>query len=183
MPILEREVAEYPEGLLDQSLADADRQWYAIYTKARQEKALARQLVSYDIPFYLPLVPKENYIRGKRVESQLPLFAGYVFLYGTEDQRVQALTTNRISQVLPVNDQLQMQHDLRQLREVIEARIPITLEKQIEPGDYVRVEKGPLKGLEGTVVCRRGVRRLIVTVNYLHQGVSVQLDDFMVSKA
>ncbi len=182
MPILEKEVSEYPAGLLEQPLDTDERRWYAVYTKARQEKALARQLVGYDIPFYLPLVPKENYIRGKRVESHLPIFGGYIFLFSSEDERVQALTTNRISQVLPVNDQQQIRHDLLQLREVIEAGVPVTLEKQLQSGDRVRVEKGPLRGVEGTVVARRGERRLIVAVNYLQQGVSVQIDDFMVTK-
>ena len=182
MPILEKEISEYPMGLLEEAENSGDRRWYAVYTKARQEKALARQLVGYEIPFYLPLVPKENYIRGKRVESFLPLFGGYVFLFGTEDERVQALTTNRIVQVLPVNDQEQIRYDLRQLRNVIESGTPVTLEKRLEPGDRVRVEKGPLKGVEGTIVARRGERRLIVAVNYLQQGVSVQIDDFMVTR-
>ncbi len=182
MPILEKEICEFPTGLLDQSVDSTERRWFAIYTKARQEKALARQLVGYDIPFYLPLVPKENYIRGKRVESFLPLFGGYLFLFGTEHERVQALTTNRISQVLPVNDQQQIRHDLLQLRDVIDSGIPVTLEKRLQAGDRVRVEKGPLKGVEGVVVARRGERRLIVAVNYLQQGVSVQIDDFMLSK-
>ena len=182
MPILEKEISEYPMGLLDRVEESGERQWYAVYTKARQEKALARQLVGYEIPFYLPLVPKENYIRGKRVESFLPLFGGYVFLFGTDHERVQALTTNRIVQVLPVNDQEQIHYDLKQLRDVIESGTPVTLEKRLEPGDRVRVEKGPLRGVEGTIVARRGERRLIVAVNYLQQGVSVQIDDFMVTR-
>ena len=182
MPILEKEISEYPTGLLDNTEEPGERQWYAVYTKARQEKALVRQLVGYEIPFYLPLVPKENYIRGKRVESFLPLFGGYVFLFGTDHERVQALTTNRIVQVLPVNDQEQIRYDLRQLRDVIESGTPVTLEKHLEPGDRVRVEKGPLRGVEGTIVARRGERRLIIAVNYLQQGVSVQIDDFMVTR-
>ena len=43
MPILKEEPNLYPETLLDEPPADvADRHWFALYTKARQEKSLAR---------------------------------------------------------------------------------------------------------------------------------------------
>ena len=59
----------------------ADRRWFALYTKARQEKSLARELLKHRIPFYLPLVKKTNVSRGRKRISLMPLFGGYVFLY------------------------------------------------------------------------------------------------------
>jgi len=37
-----------------------------------------------------------------------------------------------------------------------------------------------LEGLEGVVVRRQKTSRLVVAVSYLNQGVSVEIDDFMV---
>lgn len=166
----------------DLLLAEEPRRWWTIYTKSRQEKALARQLLQFEIPFYLPLVPKENLIRGKRVESYIPLFQGYMFLLSTEVERVKTLTTNRVSRMLPVEDGEQLQNDLRQIQELIDCEAPLTVEKRLEPGETVRIKSGPLMGLEGTITRRQGVRHLIVAVKYLQQGVSVQIDDFMVEK-
>ena len=106
MPILAAEPSVYPDELFNGfSKAQTDRRWWAIYTKARQEKALARQLFRYEVPFFLPLVPKDNLIRGCKVRSHIPLFRGYVFLFGSEEERICSLTTNRISRILPVEDQ------------------------------------------------------------------------------
>ncbi len=180
MPILKEESNIFPETLLD-AAPDAvpDRQWMALYTKARQEKSLARELLKYQIPFYLPLVRKTSVSRGRRRTSFMPLFGGYLFLYGAEEDRVRALTTNRISRVLKVEDPDQLVFDLRQLRQLIAAGAPLTVESRLKPGQQVRVRQGPFAGLEGTVLKRRGETRLLVSVNFLQQGASVEIDDFM----
>ena len=41
--------------------------WWAVYTKARQEKSLARQLVGLGVPFYLPLIPRVANIGGRLI--------------------------------------------------------------------------------------------------------------------
>lgn len=182
MPILEQEACLFPEGLLSETRGanatnDEDRRWWAVYTKSRQEKAFARQLVGHEVPFYLPLIPKDNIIRGRRVRSFMPLFAGYVFLYGSETERVTALTTNRVSRILPVTDEERLRRDLTHIQTLIERDAPLALERRLSPGDQVRVKTGLLRGLEGVVIRRHGKRRLLVAVNYLQQGVSVEIDD------
>jgi transcription antitermination factor NusG len=187
MPILAEETSIYPSSLLDDFTAapenpdsDDQRQWWTIYARSRQEKALARQLLAYEVPFYLPLVPTKQVVRGRQRCSYLPLFTGYVFAYGTETQRVMALTTNRISRILPVTAPGELLTDLRQVRDLIATNAPLTVEARLAPGARVRVKRGALQGLEGTILRRNGKTRLLVAVNYLQQGVSVEIDDFMV---
>ena len=180
MPILCAEQAVFPEYLLDEPWQESlGRSWVVIWTKSRQEKALARELMSWEVPFFFPTVPKENYIRGKVVHSHLPLFPGYLFVCGTDDERVTSLKTNRVVRVLPVIDQEQLRLDLVQIRDLIASGAPLTIEQRMGPGRRVRVRSGPLAGLEGTVVCRRGECRIIVAVNFLQQGASVAIEDFM----
>lgn len=183
MPILAEEPSLFPQTLLDDGEVGRNgRSWRAVYARSRQEKALARQLLAHEIPFYLPLVAKEQCLRGRRVSSYLPLFSGYLFLCATDEERVGAMTTNRILQVLPVNDQDQLLTDLRRVRDLIESRTPLTIESRLMPGCPVRVKAGALQGLEGTIVRRNGKSRLLVAVKYLQQGVSVEIDDFMVEQ-
>ncbi len=54
---------------------------------------------------------------------------------------------------------------------------PLTIERRLSPGDRVRVRSGPLAGVEGTVLRRQGATRLVVAVNLLQQGASVDIDD------
>jgi transcriptional antiterminator RfaH len=179
MPILKEEPCLYPETLLDEAPGDmADRRWFALYTKARQEKSLARELLKLQIPFYLPLVRKANVSRGRKRISQMPLFGGYVFLFGADEERIRCLATNRISRVLAVERPEQLVFDLRQFRQLIAANAPLTIEARLAPGRRVRVRQGPFAGLEGTVLKRRAETRLLVAINFLQKGASVEIDDF-----
>ena len=89
------------------------------------------------------------------------------------------MTPNRISRVLPVEDPDQLTFDLRQLRQLIAAGAPLTVESRLKPGQRVRVRQGPFAGLEGTVLKRRGETRLLVAINFLQKGASVEIDDFL----
>jgi transcriptional antiterminator RfaH len=184
MPILGKEPSVYPDQLLTDSVYEpdsSDRRWWAIFTRTRHEKALARELLRLQVPFYLPLVAKENVIRNKVVQSYLPLFSGYVFMFTNEAERVLALTTNRVQDLLKVDDQGQLRRDLAQIYRLIGIDAPLTVERRLEPGRKVRIKSGAMRGLEGTIVERRGgQRRLIVAVEFLQNGVSLEIDDFMV---
>lgn len=154
------------------------RSWSAMHTRSRQEKSLARELLAYQIPFYLPLVPKTNLIRGRKVESYIPLFCGYLFLFATPDERERCLRTNRVCQTIAVKDGEALTRDLRNIRSLIDLKAPLTIESQLTPGRRVRILNGSLMGMEGTVVERRRETRLVVAVQFLQQGVSLEIDDF-----
>ncbi|HTM54638.1 MAG TPA: transcription termination/antitermination NusG family protein [Pirellulales bacterium] len=179
MPILPSEPDLHPAELFDQP--DGQSSWWAMYTLARREKELMRRLRIVDIPYYGPLVHKRSRSPGGRVrESYVPLFASYVFVRASEEQRQQALATGCVSRVLQVANGEQLVHDLRQIRRLIELDAPLTIESRIEPGQRVRVRSGLMTGLEGTVVKRRGRDWLVVAVEFLQQGASVLLEDFQV---
>jgi hypothetical protein len=180
MPILEAETSVFPENLLTELVLEpSDRRWWVVYTKARQEKAFVRQLLGFRVPFYLPLVPKDHLIRGRKVQSFIPLFGGYAFLYGDEQERVAGLTTNRVSTMIEVDDQQQLVRDLNQVCQLISANAPLTVERRLTAGRLVRIKAGPMQGLEGQVIRRRGQTRLLVAVTMLQQGVSIEIDDFL----
>jgi transcription antitermination factor NusG len=187
MPVLAQEPCLFPENLFDDPTGvqqldgpAEERVWWVIYTKSRQEKSLTRDLLGYQIPFYLPLVPRDHLIRGHRVHAYVPVFPGYLFLYGSPDERVRSLTTNRISRILPVPGQDELQQDLRQLAHLIAIGAPLTVEQRLCPGRRVRIRSGPMVGFEGAIFQRRGSDRLLVAIDFLQQGVSIEINDFMV---
>lgn len=180
MPILEKEVSVYPQGLLSDCHPNAEQQWFVVYTRARHEKSLARHLHSNSLSFYLPLVEKEMFIRGRRFCSQLPVFGGYLFYFGQAPDDVRRLAPYCVSAVLPVEDQLRLHEELKSIETLISAGTPMTVEGRLITGQKVRVKSGALKGLEGTILRRKSSCRLLVSVNYLQQGISVEIEDFMV---
>ena len=188
MPSLTAETHCFPEGLLtgtyepDPSEATRERRWWVVHTKARQEKSLARDLVGYRIPFYLPQVEKTSIVRGRKRKSFIPLFTSYLFMFGDESERYTSLTTNRIAQLLPVKNADELTRELLQISRLIEFNAPLTLESRLKPGDRVRVVRGSLEGVEGTVRSRRRKCRLVVAVNLIQQGVSVEIDDYLLER-
>lgn len=181
MPILAAEPSLFPANLLDDHIDEGnERSWFAVYTKSRQEKSLARQLLGMEIPFYLPLIPKTNLIRGRKTTSQIPLFGSYMFLFANQEERVMALTTERIVQLLPAPQSTEIAQDLQNIRTLIHAGVPLTLESRLAIGQRVRVKSGALMGLEGVVMSRRGEDRLLVGVRFLQQGTSILIQDFQV---
>ena len=180
MPILEAEVNIYPDKLLHEVLEDDEHhRWWALMTKPRQEKGVARYLLAREIPFYLPLVWKDNFIRSRRVRSHLPLFDNYIFLYGTPDDRVTALQSNRLCHTLHAAEQSKLLNDLRNVEQLIAAGASLTVESCLQPGCSVRVKAGALRGVEGVVTQRLPRSRLLVIVDFFQLGVSLEIDDFM----
>src|SRR4051794_29535557 len=107
MPLLEAEPAMFPDTLFADPAVPGpgNGRWWVLYTRARMEKALARQLWGRGGPFYLPLHRHTWKANGRVRSSYLPLFTGYVFLHGDEDARAAALETNLLCATLAVADQ------------------------------------------------------------------------------
>ena len=68
--------------------------------------------------------------------------------------------------------------DLLQIRQLIDLGIPLTPEENLQPGMRVRVKTGPMQGLEGQVLQRHGERKLLVSVNFIQRGASLELGDW-----
>jgi transcriptional antiterminator RfaH len=180
MPILSQEIEVHPSDLFSRENLglEPDVTWWAIYTLSRREKQLMRLLAGMDIPFYCPVIPKRTRSPAGRIRtSYCPLFSNYVFVYGDEHQRYEAMTTNCVARYSPVPDGAELTRDLHQIYQLIQAGVPLTPESRLMPGDHVRVRNGPFRGYEGYVIRRQGQRRLLVAVNFLQQGASFTLED------
>jgi transcriptional antiterminator RfaH len=154
-----------------------DRCWHVLHAKPRQEKSLARHLHAAGISYYLPTVPRRCRTPGRVLVAHAPLFPGYLFLYADRDERLTALTSNRVVQALPVLEQGRLFDDLRQIERLLAAGLAVTAEARLAPGTPVEITTGPLAGLYGTVVSCEAARRFVVRVDFIHQGASVLLED------
>jgi transcriptional antiterminator RfaH len=179
MPILAAEPFVFPVDLFAAPAADPSACWWVIHTRPRQEKALARQLHAQEVGFYLPLTIKRTRIRGKLVAAHLPLFPGYIFLFGQREQLVHAYATHRAARHLEVGDQTRLWDDLRQVHRLIATGLPIRPELALVPGARVAITTGPLAGLRGVIVRTASGNRLVVQVDFIQQGASVLIEDHM----
>ena len=181
MPLLPLEPFIYPDDLFTQPPDKADPlAWWVLHTRPRAEKALARKLLQAQSHFFLPLHKRQWRNKGRLHQSYLPLFPGYIFLKGQREGIFESLTTNQIVRVLEVPDQRQLRDDLSRVYYLIAAGAPLAPEERLQPGAAVEITGGPLAGLEGKVLRRGKQLKFYVEVQFLQQGVSVEIESWMI---
>ena len=167
-----------PSGILD-GLPE-NGAWWVAHVKSRREKALAAQLAAADVGYFLPLAKRVTSRRGRKCRAIVPLFPGYLFFAGDSDDRYRVLATNHVARVLDVADQEELVNELSQLRLVLGKELHVDPYPFAMPGRRVRVVGGPLMGLEGTVLRRKGRERLVLRVSFIRQSAMLQIDGFQV---
>lgn len=182
MPVLSLEPSLFPDRLFqDLSFGQSSEDvWWVAHTKPRTEKALARQLLNRSIPFFLPLYTRKGRHRNQVFVSHLPLFPGYMFLHCDEDARIDGLRTNLVVRTIPVADQQRLSEELVAIHRLIESGVQLAPEVRMQPGNWVEICSGPLKGLEGKIIRCGSQQRFLVEVDFLRRGASVEVDGWTI---
>ena len=163
-----------------ESIHDLAGQWWVVHTKSRNEKALAHDLIRRNISYFLPMTWNVRRKSRRTIRSLLPLFSGYLFFCGRENDRLELLRTDRVANLIEVKDQQKLLKELQQIEQALRAGVPVTPHKYIKEGQKCRVIAGPLMGLEGVVARTRGAMRLVLQVDMLGQAASVEIDVDMI---
>ena len=181
MPILPLEPYIFPDGLLAQPTAEITTcRWWVLHTRPRAEKTLARRLLRQGMPFFLPLYERRWRSHARVLESHKPLFPGYLFLQGTDEDRGRVLQTKLVARALRVDDQRQLEADLMRVHQLVMAGVALAPEDRLQPGRWVEITSGPLTGLTGKFLRRGRHRKVFVEVEFLQRGVSVQLESWSI---
>ncbi|MFH1370060.1 MAG: transcription termination/antitermination NusG family protein [Planctomycetota bacterium] len=167
----------WPDGKL---LRDFEGLWWVAHTRSRNEKALAHDLASKGVSYFLPMMWKVRRIRGRTIRSLLPLFGGYLFFCGAERQRIEVLRTNRVANLIEVSDQHRLVEELSQIEQAITAGADLSPHDYIKVGQRVRVIGGALAGLMGIVAKTKNAMRLVLQIDMLGQAASVEINTDMI---
>ena len=128
------------------------------------------------MPFYLPQMEKRVRRSGRTFVYYLPLFSGYVFFRGGREEKLRALKSNVIVNVLEPADQTEISGELRQLRDLQLTDAQLVPHPYVGPGDTVLITDGAFQGYRGVVVKEKGVTRLVVSVSFIRQSVALEVD-------
>lgn len=159
----------------------AHHQWWVMHTKPRTEKALARRLHELQSHYFLPTHEKRTLTRGRMQTSFLPLFPSYLFVFGTEEDRLLAVKTNMVVHCIEVDAQHQLREDLHRVYRIMESGAALTAEDKLEPGDEVEINHGSLRGMTGIVIKRNNKLRLQIEVRLLQRGISMEVESWMIT--
>ncbi len=160
-------------GVLNQA------RWYAVRTRSRHEKLVARQLENQGIESFLPVVTKVHNWSDRRKQVEEPLFSGYTFLrmIHSSDERVRVLRTQGVvgfvgvqGTGIPIPD-----HQIEDVKTLLKSKMAYQERPFLHIGQRVRVRGGALDGMEGILVAENGDRSLVISVEPIQRSLCVRV--------
>lgn len=152
--------------------------WYALHVCSRHEKCVAEYLRSNTIEFFLPTYRTvRRWKNGCRMELDLPLFPGYLFIRILLAERLSVQRCSSVVGIVGFGDQPYALEDSE-----IESLKSGLLKCPAEPypffaaGDHVRVHSGPFAGMVGLLVRKKKDFRVVLSVNVIAKSIAVELD-------
>lgn len=158
---------------------DPDSRWYAVWTRSRQEKAAAGMLARLSVRHYLPLKSELRQWSDRRQVVEVPLFSGYLFvcMNPLKDSRLEVLKVPGIvgfvgnqTGPLPIPNK-----EIEDIQAVLASGANCSVQSSFKEGDRVRVVRGALAGVEGTLVRANSESRLIISIDMIRQSLAVSI--------
>ena len=151
--------------------------WYAVWTRSRQEKSTAALLETLQVPHYLPLKSEARKWSDRKQSVMVPLFSGYLFvnINAEGDSKLQVLKAPGVvglvgnsSGPAPIPAE-----QVEQIRTVVNSGVEYSNCDYFEEGDRVRVIRGALTGVQGTLLYGKSQSRLNVSIDMIQHSLAV----------
>lgn len=167
-----------PMTLGDAVIGSMDGTWYVGQTKSQNEKKLAWDLSERGINYFLPLeTVNRRKPSGQRYTVHRPLFPGYVFFCGDENDRYAARCTNRLIGVIDAVLQNTLRRELADLQLVLQTQpAALKIYRELQVGRMCRIVAGPMEGVMGHLVNRDDHEEFILQVKAMGQSIVVCVD-------
>jgi transcription antitermination factor NusG len=169
---------------VDLSVIPNEIHWYAIRTRSRHEKLVARQLQNQGIQSFLPVVTKINQWSDRKKQFEEPLFGGYAFvrLDHSSNDRVRVLRTQGVVNFVgvqgtgvPIPDQ-----EIENITTLLASRVSYLERPYLHIGQRVRVCGGALDGLEGILTAENSDRSVVISIGLIQRSISVRVAGYNV---
>jgi transcription antitermination factor NusG len=159
-------------------LSSPDEPWWAIYTRHQHEKVVAEMLSTKGFEVFLPLYASLRRWKDRSKRISLPLFPCYVFVRGSLERRLQVMTTPGIYMILSRGGQVALipEDEIKAVRRAVDGALAVEPHPFLKCGERVRVVRGPLEGVEGILVRKKSLFRLVLSVEMLAQSAAVEID-------
>ena len=162
---------------LDARMLDASA-WWALYTRHQHEKTVAEMLSAKGFEVFLPLYDSMRRWKDRRKLLSLPLFPCYVFVRGGLNRRLQVVTTPGVHMILFYGERVAIipEAEIQAIRKTVEGPYRVEPHPFLKCGERVRVTRGTLEGVEGVLVRKKNLFRLVLSVSMVAQSVAVEID-------
>ena len=151
--------------------------WFALQVKQRYEQLTATALRNKGYEEFLPLYKCRRRWSDRIKQLDLPLFPGYLFCKLDPTNRLPILTTPGVVLIVgigkvpvPVEES-----EIAAVRSIVASQLPAQPWPFLRAGQRVRIDNGPLRGVEGMFLNHKNQFRLVVSVTILQRSVAVEV--------
>jgi transcription antitermination factor NusG len=172
-----------PNELCNVNIANAAN-WHVLYTRHQHEKTVAQMLSNKGFEILLPLYSSVTRWKDRTKLLTLPLFPCYVFLRGGLERRVEIMKTPGVNAMVSSAGQAACvpADEMQAIHRIVASGADVEPHPFLKCGDRVKVKGGPLTGLEGILVRKKDLYRLVLSVEMLGKSASVEVDSFLVER-
>jgi transcription antitermination factor NusG len=162
----------------ERNASDSALPWFALRVRSRAEPLVGTALTGSGFEVFVP-----TYLECRRYAScvkkvDAALFPGYLFCRLDVNNRLPVLITRGVEHIVscggipqPIPDP-----EIAAIRTVVDSHIRALPWPYLQAGNPVRIEFGPLAGLEGLVVYEKSRERLVLSVPLLQRSVAVEIE-------
>lgn len=152
--------------------------WFAIRVKANREKVAAQSISSKGMETCLPVYQVESHkTRGVQV-LQVPLFPGYLFARFNPHDRLPILMVPGVVGIVGFGNVPQPvdPDEMASVLALVGSDLRVMPHEYLPIGQRIRVQSGPLRGVEGQIVEHRDSNRLVVSITLLQRSIAVNIE-------
>jgi len=160
--------------------------WYALTVRHQHEAAARSALEFKGFEALAPTYRARRRWSDRVKEIELPLFAGYVFCRFAFNERIEVIDVPGVAKVVEFGGRPAeiTEREIAAIRTVMDSKLPVRPWPYLKPGDRVRVERGPLRGLEGTLLREeKDCLQLVIGIEMLQRSLAVEMEAEMVTPA
>jgi transcription termination/antitermination protein NusG len=161
---------------------DFGTRWYAIQVRSRFEFATGNILQSKGFELFVPRYRSKRRWSDRKVELDLPLFPGYIFCRFDARACRPIITTAGVVRIVGTSKMPSPleAHEIEAVQRVVQHECKVEPHAFMTVGSRVRIQGGPLAGLEGIVTGHKN-RRLILSIALVQQSISMEVEDLGVA--
>lgn len=159
--------------------------WYPVYTHARAEKKAHEALLKKGIEAYLPLNRQLKQWSDRKKWVEEPLIKSYLFVYITEQDQMEVLTTKGIARFIYFSGKITAMPDaqINELKLLLASPYQLEItEEDLQPGEKIIIKAGPLKGLTGEMISYRSQKQLILRLNNMGLSILVHVAASLINR-
>jgi transcription antitermination factor NusG len=169
---------DFAIGSVENTYRSELSRWFAVRVKSQHERTVATAIRGKGLTDFLPVYESRRRWSDRVKSVEMPLFPGYVFCHIDPAVRLPILTIPGVMHFVgigkapvPIED-----GEIQAIQKAERSGLRVEPSAYLNVGQRVRLEEGPLEGMEGILLEVRNHCRIVVSLTLLQRSISVEIE-------